>query len=70
MASNLKEVIQSNERPNWYHRDIVDMTQFWKEHWAMPHASKDKTYQEFSKEEFIKQTLKDFKKYKNLCKNI
>lgn len=70
MVSNLKEVIQSNERPNWYHRDIVDMTQFWKERWAMPHASKDKTYQEFSKEEFIKQTLKDFKKYKNLCKNI
>lgn len=67
MASNLKEVIQSNKRPNWYHRDIADMTQFWKDRWALPHSDKDKTYLEFSRDEFIKQTLKDLKKYKQIC---
>lgn len=69
MASNLKEVIQSNKRPNWYHREISDMTQFWKERWAIPYAGKDKTYQAFSKDEFINQTKKDLKKYKRLCKD-
>lgn len=70
MAKNLKEVIQAGKRPTWHHRNIPELTQFWKERWAMPHASKDKTYCDFLREEFIKQARKDLKKYKRLCKNI
>ena len=70
IAKNVKEVIQSNKKPIWYNRSVADMTQFWKERWAMPHAEKDKSYQEFLKDEFITQTRKDLKKYKKLCKNI
>ena len=70
MAKNVKEVIQSNKKPIWHHRSVAEMTQFWKERWAMPYAEKDKSYQEFSKDDFIAQTLKDLKKYKKLCKNI
>jgi len=70
MVENLKEVIQSNKKPIWYHRNTAEITQFWKERWAMPHAQKSKNYQDFSKNDFINQTRKDFKKYKQLCKNI
>lgn len=70
LAKNLKEVIQLGKRPIWYHRSIEEMTQFWKERWAIPHSEKDKIYQEFSKDEFIKQTRRDIKKYKQLCKNL
>lgn len=70
MAKNLKDVIQSGKKPAWHHRSVTEMTQFWKDRWAIPHAEKDKTYRDFSKDEFIKQTRKDLKKYKRLCKNI
>lgn len=70
MAKNLKNVIQSGKKPTWHHRSVAEMTQFWKDRWAIPHAEKDKTYLGFSKDEFIKQTRKDLKKYKRLCKNI
>lgn len=70
MVKNLNEVIQSNKKPVWRHRNVSEMTQFWKDRWAIPHADKDKTYCDFSGDEFIKQTRKDFKKYKQLCKNI
>ena len=70
MAKNVKEVINSNKKPIWYHRDIKEMTEFWKSRWAIPYSEKDKTYQEFSKDAFLIQTVKDLKKYKKLCKNI
>jgi len=70
LAKNIKEVIQLDKRSLWHHRGIAEMAQFWKERWAIPHSEKDKTYQEFSKEEFIKQTREDIRKYKQLCKNI
>ncbi len=70
MAKNLKEVIRLGKMPAWHHRGIAEMTQFWKDRWAIPHAEKDKAYRDFSKNEFIEQTRKDLKKYKRLCKNI
>lgn len=70
MVRNLKEVIQLNKKPIWYHRNITELTQFWKERWAIPHANKDQAYRDFSGDEFIKQTRRDLKKYKRLCKNI
>jgi hypothetical protein len=70
MVKNLIEVIQLNKKPVWYHRNVSEMTQFWKDRWAIPHANKDKAYCNFSGDEFIKQTRKDLKNYKQLCKNI
>ena len=69
MVKNLKDVIQLNKKPVWRHRNASEMTQFWKDRWAILHADKDKTYCDFSGDEFIKQTRKDLKKYKQLCKN-
>jgi hypothetical protein len=70
MVSNLKDVIQAKGKPAWYNRNVADMTQFWKKRWALPHSEKDKSFQEFSGEEFIKQARKDFKKYKRIHNSV
>jgi hypothetical protein len=70
LATNLKEVIQAEEKPIWYNREIEEMTLFWKNRWALPYSERNKIYQEFSKEEFIEKTKKDLKKYKRICNNI
>lgn len=70
LVKNLKEVIQKNARPKWIHRNINDVTSFWIERWANPRAERDKSYLEFSAEKFIKQAMRDLKKYKKTCQII
>jgi hypothetical protein len=67
LVNNLKEVITDNEEPVWTHRDIREMTDFWRSKWAHPRATKDESYLEFSGDAFIEQTYKDLEKYKQLC---
>lgn len=66
LARNVKEVIGQSKKPIWYHRKVQNLTDFWKQRWAKPCVEKNKSYQEFSKENFISQTIKDVKKYSNL----
>jgi hypothetical protein len=67
LATNLKEVIKDGEEPVWTHREIQEMTDFWRSKWAHPRAQKDESYLEFSGDTFIEQTRKDLEKYKQLC---
>ena len=71
LAKNLKNVIKYNKRPIWYNRDEVDITEYWKERWAvkriLPYCSKEKL--QFSKEEFIGNLKKDIRNCRNLIKN-
>jgi hypothetical protein len=70
LAKNLTKVIQSNAKPQWFHRTVKDLTEFWKERWAIPRSQRNSTYLDFSVEEFITQTLVDLEKYKELSNKI
>jgi hypothetical protein len=70
LASNLGGVIQRGERPKWFRRNIGEMTAHWKKQWAHPRIEKDKSYLEFNATNFVKQTLADLDKYKELYKNL
>ena len=56
-VENLKEVIRDGVRPKWYHRSIKELTQYWKERWAIPRAEKDQRYKTFNSNEFIEEAL-------------
>ena len=66
LASNLEEVIKEGKRPKWSQREVSEMTGFWKERWATRRVENDKSYLEFDSSGFIKQTLADIEKYKEL----
>lgn len=66
LVQNLEDVIQRGKRPKWNHRTITEMTDFWKERWAFRRAQNNESYLEFDSEDFIKQTLSDIEKYKEL----
>lgn len=56
-VSNLHDVIQKNKRPKWFKRDIADVTEYWKNRWAIPRAGKNQTYRNFDKEVYMQNTL-------------
>ena len=70
-AKNLERVIKYNKRPLWYKRNIDDITDYWKERWAVKRIKsnypKEKLY--FSYEQFISDLRKDIIKCKSLIKN-
>jgi len=63
-------VIQKGKKPKWIHRNIEELTDFWKRQWAHPRAEKDKSYLEFNASDFIGQTIRDLDKYKELYQKI
>lgn len=69
-AKNLKDIIQKNARPKWFRRPVGEMTNFWRERWAIPRSERDQSYLEFNHEEFVKKTMADLKKYKRYCQTI
>lgn len=70
LAKNLTSVIQENKRPIWVHRTVNELTEFWKNRWREARAKRDKTFLNFSSEDFIKKTLRDLKRYKRICQII
>jgi len=53
LAKNLENVIQKDKRPIWYKRNIGELTDFWKERWALPRASRNSSYKAFKVGEFM-----------------
>ena len=70
IAKNLTNVIRENKRPIWVCRNIDEMTDFWKERWALPRSQRDKRYLEFDGEEFMEKTLRFVKQCKRTCRII
>ena len=70
LVKNLKEVIQKNSRPRWIHRSASEVTDFWKNRWAIPRAKRDNQYLKFVAEKFIQKVLRDLRKYKHKCQII
>lgn len=69
-VSNLKDVIEKGRAPKRIKRNISDVTDFWKQRWAVPRAEKNKEYLDYSGDRFIEDTIKEVKKYKKLYKQL
>jgi hypothetical protein len=65
---NLTEVIQGNARPQWHHRTIDGLTDFWKKRWAIPRIEKDVSYRHFQGELFLEETLSNLNHPEKICK--
>jgi hypothetical protein len=61
-ARNLKNVIQNDVRPLWHHRNVEELTDYWKTRWALPRAGKNETYKNFNYGNFRKQVLLNLRK--------
>lgn len=61
LARNLKAVIADNVEPDWYCRTESDITDFWKERWALRRATHNKSFMEFTKFRYIRDTLQELK---------
>jgi hypothetical protein len=70
LVKNLKEIMQKNRRPIWIKRNIKELTDHWKQRWAIPRAEKNKEYQSFVAEIFLNQTLKEIERYKKIYKKF
>ena len=70
-AKNLQNVIKKGKRPLWYNRKIDDITDYWKERWAVKRNSLNYPEEKlkFLKKEFISNLEKDINRCKNLIKN-
>jgi virulence-associated protein VapD len=68
LVNNLKDVIKENTKPKWVHRNITELTQFWKERWAKPRILKGKSCFEYVGEKFLKNSIEELKNYKNNCR--
>lgn len=52
-VENLQEVIQQNRRPRWYHRDEQNVTEYWKNRWALPRSERNNSYLKFRAVDFM-----------------
>lgn len=70
LVKNLLEVLHNNKRPMWSNWRIYELTEFWKQRWALPRLAKRKEHLKFSANHFIQETLKEIEKYKRLHKSL
>jgi hypothetical protein len=70
LATNLKEIIESDASPIWLNRSTEELSDFWKQRWALQRVIREQTYTSFNSKEYIATTLSDIentvKKYKGL----
>lgn len=59
MVSNIHEVISNNAKPIWHKRPVKDLTDFWKQRWAVPRSLRNEDYKEFIFTDFLKQTISE-----------
>lgn len=59
LVTNMNRVIKNSKRPKWIHRDIPELTSYWKERWAKPRLIKNNDYLEFKGKQFIDELIKD-----------
>ena len=69
-AKNLENVLKYEKRPLWYKRTVNEITDYWKERWAVKRSSLNYPEEKlnFSKKEFISNLKKDIVNCKSLIK--
>lgn len=68
LVKNLQDVIQKNKKPIRITRKIVELTDCWRQRWALPRTNTHKEYLDFSGNHFMQKTLTEIEGYKKLCK--
>lgn len=58
-VANLQDVINQDAAPIWYKRSVDDMTDYWKNHWALKRIDKDKTFLSFDGKKYLDTELKE-----------
>jgi hypothetical protein len=53
VAKNLKNVIERGVKPIYYQRKIDDLTNFWKERWALPRSQRMTDWKDFDGKKFL-----------------
>lgn len=67
LVKNLQEVIQKNKRPIRIIRKIGELTNYWRQRWALPRTNTHKEYLDFTGSHFIQKTIQEVSEYKKLC---
>ena len=52
-VKNLFEIINSNQEPIWYNRDLNMLENFWKERWCIPRSERYVDWESFDKKRFL-----------------
>ena len=55
-VSNLREVIQVGEKPQWYDREFNELSNYWLERWALPRSERIDKWKTFKSNKFINST--------------
>jgi hypothetical protein len=53
IAKNLHNVIKNGVRPIYFQRNLQDLTEFWKERWALPRITRDSSYKDFAAKNYL-----------------
>ena len=70
LADNLSDVIKRGRKPRWINRPVKGLAEYWRTRWAVPRSQRDSSYQSFSAEDFIKNTLSELDGFKKTYKSI
>ena len=63
LAKNLNNIIEKGVRPIYFQRALQDLTEFWKERWAIPRSIRDKSWMDFNAELFLNKNIRSIKRY-------
>jgi len=70
LARNLRSVIKERARPIWVHRNVFELTEYWKKRWAEPRVLRDRRYLKYNGSRFLKKLLRDLKNSSKACQKI
>jgi hypothetical protein len=57
--------IEKGVRPIYYQRQLNDMTEFWKERWAIPRMNRDTSWKNFDAKQFLISTKRNVTRWSN-----
>lgn len=63
IARNLKNVIENQVRPIYHQRSLTDLTEFWKERWAIPRAGREMDWKNFDARQFLISTKRNITRW-------
>jgi hypothetical protein len=66
LVKNLLEVIRIGQKPILTDRPINNLTQFWKERWALPRADRFRDWNDFSVDKYFKKVERELRTVKRL----
>lgn len=63
IAKNLDNVIRTGVRPIYYQRPLNELTDFWKERWAIPRSQRETNWKDFDGKRFLISTKRNITRW-------